>query len=92
MTNKTICFKSPKLFRLINKFVDKSGWNAQIDTDFLRWMEVILSEANPRFGGGYLHAYEFGWDHLKLIIKNFDGKENRTNIRQYEEGDLYDEV
>ncbi len=55
-------------------------------------MEVILNKANPSLGGGYPHAYEFGWDHLKLIIKNFDGKENRANIGQHEEDHLYEEV
>ena len=41
---------------------------------------------NPRFGGGYPHAYECGCDHMKLIINNLNGQANKVNIGQYEDG------
>ena len=41
---------------------------------------------NPRFGGGYPHAYESGCDHMKLILNNLQGKVNEKKIGAYEEG------
>ena len=41
---------------------------------------------NPRFGGGYPHAYESGADHMSLIIENLKGKENITHIGNYDQG------
>jgi carbamoyl-phosphate synthase large subunit len=42
-------------------------------------------EINPRFGGGYPHAYECGCDHMKLIINNLNGKSNENQIGLYDE-------
>ena len=41
---------------------------------------------NPRFGGGYPHAYECGVNHMKLIVNNLEGKENEKQEPGYEEG------
>ena len=41
---------------------------------------------NPRFGGGYPHAYESGCDHMKLIMENLKGNTNAKCIGNYEEG------
>lgn len=41
---------------------------------------------NPRFGGGYPHAYECGCDHVALILNNLRGKVNEKRIGAYEEG------
>ena len=48
--------------------------------------EYYISEVNPRFGGGYPHAYECGCDHMKLIVNNLCGRQNEVMIGQYEEG------
>ena len=40
---------------------------------------------NPRFGGGYPHAYECGCDHMKLILNNLRGVSNEKNIGAYPE-------
>ena len=45
-----------------------------------------ISEVNPRFGGGYPHAYECGVNHMKLIVNNLEGKENEKKESGYEEG------
>ena len=45
-----------------------------------------ISEVNPRFGGGYPHAYESGCNHMKLILNNLNGSVNKKNIGDYEEG------
>ena len=49
-------------------------------------LTVFISEVNPRFGGGYPHAYECGVDHMTLILNNLEGRANDSIIGQYEEG------
>lgn len=86
-TDKAVSFKDDKLFALIEEFVDEAGYRGQIDIDiFAIDGEYYISEVNPRFGGGYPHAYECGCDHMKLIIENLNGRENYRNIGVYDEG------
>lgn len=47
--------------------------------------EYYISEVNPRFGGGYPHAYESGSDHMSLIVNNLNGKVNECVIGMYKE-------
>lgn len=86
-TDKAVSFKDEKLFALIERFVKEAGYNGQIDIDIF---EVnggyYISEVNPRFGGGYPHAYESGVDHMKLILNNLAGKRNEKHIGEYSEG------
>ena len=42
-----------------------------------------FSEVNPRFGGGYPHAYACGADHMTLIKNNLFGKINERKIGDY---------
>lgn len=84
-TDKAVSFKDEKLFALIERFVKEAGFNGQIDIDiFYITGEYYISEVNPRFGGGYPHAYESGADHMKLIVNNLEGKANACMIGQYE--------
>lgn len=86
-TDKAVSFKDPVLFTLIEKFVLEAGYRGQIDIDiFDNNGSYYISEVNPRFGGGYPHAYESGSDHMKLIVENLEGKTNQKNIGAYEEG------
>lgn len=86
-TDKAVSFKDEKLFDLIKKFVSEAGYNGQIDIDIFDVNgEYYISEVNPRFGGGYPHAYESGADHMKLIVNNLSGKANENVIGQYEDG------
>lgn len=85
-TDKSVSFKDEKLFELIKKFVNESGWRGQIDIDIFEINgEYHISEVNPRFGGGYPHAYECGADHMKLIINNLNGLVNSDVIGNYKE-------
>lgn len=85
-TDKSVSFKDEKLFELIKKFVNESGWRGQIDIDIFEINgEYHISEVNPRFGGGYPHAYECGADHMKLIVNNLDGIVNSDVIGNYKE-------
>lgn len=86
-TDKAVSFKDEKLFDLIAKFAAESGYRGQIDIDIFEIDgEYYISEVNPRFGGGYPHAYECGVDHMKLICENLAGKANCRRIGSYDEG------
>ena len=86
-TDKAVSFKDEALFSLIERFVKEAGYNGQIDIDiFDVGGEYYISEVNPRFGGGYPHAYESGADHMKLIVNNLDGRANAPAIGQYADG------
>ena len=45
-----------------------------------------ISEVNPRFGGGYPHAYASGVNVPKQIINNLAGVENPCTVGAYKEG------
>ena len=86
-TDKAVSFKDPKLFEIIEKFVLEAGYRGQIDIDIFDIGGVYyISEVNPRFGGGYPHAYESGCDHMKLILNNLQGRANEKRIGAYDEG------
>lgn len=86
-TDKAVSFKDERLFDLIEKFVLEAGFKGQIDIDiFDIGGHYYISEVNPRFGGGYPHAYESGCDHMKMILNNMNGVANAKKIGAYEEG------
>ena len=87
-TDKAESFKDDNLFELIKKFVMEAGYRGQIDIDIFSINgEYYISEVNPRFGGGYPHAYESGADHMKLIVNNLKGERNECIIgKNYESG------
>ena len=88
-TDKAVSFKDEKLFSLIKRFVKEAGYSGQIDIDIFNVDgEYYISEVNPRFGGGYPHAYESGCNHMKLIVENLVGKINDANIGSYD-NDIY---
>ena len=85
-TDKSVSFKDEKLFALIEGFVKMAGYRGQIDIDIFDVDgDYYISEVNPRFGGGYPHAYECGCDHMELILENLNGRENRKNVGIYDE-------
>lgn len=86
-TDKSVSVKDEKLFELIKRFVKKAGFKGIIDIDIFKVNgEYYISEVNPRFGGGYPHAYECGVNVPRMIINNIAGKANDEIIGNYEEG------
>lgn len=86
-TDKAVSFQDEKLFALIERFIKDAGYNGQVDIDIFDVNgKYYISEVNPRFGGGYPHAFESGADHMKLIVNNLEGKANECVIGQYENG------
>ena len=94
--SKTVSFKEDKLFDFISKIVKNFKFNGPVDMDFFyRDGTYYLSEINPRFGGAYLHAYGAGVDFIKLIENNLNGKINKQDFGNYDEGVvmmMYDSV
>ena len=85
-TDKAVSFKDDRLFKLIEKFVLEAGFAGQIDIDIFEINgEYYISEVNPRFGGGYPHAYECGCNHILYIKNNLNGITNEKNIGNYED-------
>ncbi|MBQ6589077.1 MAG: ATP-grasp domain-containing protein [Butyrivibrio sp.] len=88
-TDKSVSVKDENLFKQIASFVETVGYRGMIDIDLFydnatdTW---YLSEVNPRFGGGYPHAYACGVNFPRQIINNLKGIENPVNIGDYQEG------
>lgn len=88
-TDKAISIKKPELFSLIKSFVEIAGFTGIIDIDLFEVDgEIYISEVNPRFGGGYPHAYESGVNIPEMIINNLKGSVNDNTIGNYNE-DIY---
>lgn len=94
--SKTISFKDENLFKFIEQIVKLFKFYGPIDMDFFfKEGKYFLSEINPRFGGAYLNAFGAGIDFPKMIANNIDGKINKKQIGNYDEGVLmlmYDDV
>lgn len=86
-TDKAESIKCDKLFKIVKDLLEKSKLQGPIDMDIFRVDDdYYISEINPRFGGGYLLAYEAMEKFPELILKNLQGQENTPNIGNYEEG------
>lgn len=86
-TDKAVSFSDPRLFRIIEDFVSMAGFVGQIDIDIFDVNgEYYISEVNPRFGGGYPHAYASGCNHVAMIKNNLYGLANTKNIGNYDSG------
>lgn len=85
-TDKAVSIIDNKLFNIIEDFVIKLGVVGPIDIDVFKVKdEYYISEVNPRFGGGYLLAYESGENFPLYIKNNLIGYENIKNIGNYKE-------
>lgn len=83
-TDKAVSFQDEQLFKLICNFVEKSGYRAQIDMDIFQIGNTYyISEINPRFGGGYPHAYSCGVKTPQMIVNNLSGQVNTPEIGNY---------
>ncbi|TSI11332.1 ATP-grasp domain-containing protein [Lysinibacillus sp. BW-2-10] len=86
-TDKSVSVKDKKLFELIRYFVKLAGLRGVIDVDIFEVNgEYYISEVNPRFGGGYPHAYGSGVNFPKMLINNLQGNVNKIEIGDYNEG------
>src|SRR5699024_4829656 len=83
-TDKSVSVKDSDLQDLVINFVEIAGYKGIIDIDVFKIdNEYYISEVNPRFGGGYPHAYEVGVNIPKQIINNLSARENEVVIGNY---------
>ena len=86
-TDKAVSVHDRVLFEKIAAFTEDCGFRGQIDIDlFLQEDGFYFSEVNPRYGGGYPHAYESGVRTPRMYLNNLDGIENPVRIGEYEDG------
>lgn len=86
-TDKSVSVKDEALFSMIEKFVEKCGFCGMIDMDIFKIGDTYyISEVNPRFGGGYPHAYECGVNMPAQVICNLKGESNMDSIGCYRAG------
>jgi len=86
-TDKSIAVKDPDLKKLIQQLIHTLKPIGPIDVDCFKTKDgYIISEINPRFGGGYLHAHEMGQNFVENIINNLKGNCNSKNDDDYHEG------
>lgn len=64
------------------------GFKGPVDVDVFQDKngKLYINEVNPRFGGGYPHAYAAGVNFVKLLVNNFKGIKNETSIGDYTKG------
>ncbi len=90
-TDKSVVVKDPILHILTKKLITALGPVGPVDIDFFKTEEgYVISEINPRFGGGYPYAYQMGQNFIKAIISNLMGFSNETYVNyigEYEEGE-----
>lgn len=85
-TDKSKSIKDDELFAKIIHLVDRIGFKGVLDIDIFKVNgEYYISEINPRFGGGYPHAYECGQNIPRMIINNLYGKINNIEIGLYQD-------
>jgi len=85
-TDKSVSVKNDTLFIMIENFVKTINLRGIIDIDIFYYRGMYyISEVNPRFGGGYPHAYECGVNIPKCIINNLQGMANCDNKCMYDE-------
>lgn len=86
-TDKSVSIKDGALFEQIVRFAEEAGFRGMIDIDIFKIGDTYyFSEVNPRFGGGYPHAYECGVNMPKQVLKNLAGDENTVEIGNYKTG------
>ncbi|MDE5597391.1 MAG: ATP-grasp domain-containing protein [Lachnospiraceae bacterium] len=83
-TDKSVSFKDEKLFTILRDFVERCGFRGMIDIDIFDIDGTYyISEVNPRFGGGYPHAYACDVNMPKQVLENLAGRENEVTIGNY---------
>lgn len=88
-TEKSVSVKDEKLCDLIVQAVHTLDLCGPIDMDiFKTGAEYYIMEINPRFGGGYPHAYSCGVNFPKMIFQNIAKKKNENSFNAYE-ADVY---
>lgn len=86
-TDKAESFWDDGLAALVERLLLEGGYCGPVDIDaFLTPRGWVVSEVNPRFGGGYPFALACGCDHATLVAENLEGNANPKVRQPYELG------
>ncbi|UFJ42505.1 ATP-grasp domain-containing protein [Brevibacillus humidisoli] len=89
-TDKAVSVHNQSLEQLTTDLLYALPLRGPIDIDcFQTDTGFVISEINPRFGGGYPHAYECGVNFIRLILHNLAGIANVPgDCRTYPDGSI----
>lgn len=84
-TDKAISIYSEDIIKEVIKIQNIKGLRGPIDVDVFRDKngKLFINEINPRFGGGYPHAYNCGINFISMMVNNLRNIENQKNIGKY---------
>lgn len=84
-TDKAISLFRKDILDEIMKLEKIKGFKGPIDVDVFEDSEgnLYINEINPRFGGGYPHAYNCSVNFINLLLENLNGRINDTSIGNY---------
>lgn len=86
-TEKSISIINESIWELVQRATDSIDFIGPLDMDILEQdRKFFVLEINPRFGGGYPHAYECGVNFPEYILRNASGNENKNMIFTYPAG------
>ena len=87
-TDKSVSFENEEVEALLQDLSCKLALFGPIDVDLFITQneEYLISEINPRFGGGYPHAYACGVDFPLLILKNLQGEQLTKQEKSWKAG------
>lgn len=95
-TERSLAVKDPALTTLIEQLLYVLGPIGPVDIDCFKVGErYLISEINPRFGGGYPHAYLAQQNFFRYLQHNLQGEANHPELAAYQEGSTmlkYDEI
>ena len=86
-TDKSISVHNDSIKEIVMK-LDGKGFRGTVDMDVFLGFDgkYYVNEINPRFGGGYPHAYHCGMNYVKNLIDNLQGKSLVCALDDYEDG------
>lgn len=91
-SDKSIAVKDRQLTEIVIRLIELMKLSGPIDIDFFKTNEgYVVSEINPRFGGGYPYAHQMGHNFIKSIINNLNGISNppfQIDKQDYSEGKI----
>lgn len=88
-TEKSKSVKDEALFDFIKKIVQTVNLRGAADIDLFKYDgKYHVLEINPRFGGGYPHAYACGVNFIRCLSRNAGRKRSIPEIGQYDENEV----
>ena len=86
-TDKSKTIIDQDITKTMCSLAQKLGHVGNLDSDIMRKDgKIYVLDLNPRFGGGYPHAYESGVNVPALIFQNLRGETTANTVGQYKKG------